>query len=300
MTLGVSVALLAVVTAITCALPGTFLVLRHQSMLVDAMSHAVLPGIVIGALISGSTHSPIMIVVAAILGMIVVIGAEKLRNTGLITGDANQGLIFPALFAVGVILLSTVLSSVHICQDTVLTGDLNLLALDHEHVLMGGLDFGPQTVWILLAVTLVNAAYIWLCYRPLKLATFDSMLAQTMGFPVRTIEFGLMLLVSVTVVAAFNTAGAILVVAFMVVPPATALLLSRTLPQLLVINLVIAVVGALIGFYIARVLDLATSPMLAVVDGLIFLAVFVGTRLWGRHKGRSALNSLKPLEPVSA
>lgn len=293
MTLAASVAFLAVITAITCALPGTFLVLRHQSMLVDAMSHAVLPGIVIGALISESTHSPIMIVVAALMGLVVVIGAEKLRNTGLVTGDANQGLIFPALFAVGVILLSTVLAHVHICQDTVLTGDLNLMALDHHHILLGGYDFGPETAWQLLAVTAINALYIFLAYRPLKLATFDPLLAKTMGFPVRAVEYGLMVLVSVTVVVSFNTAGAILVVAFMVVPPATALLVARSLPGMITWSLVIAAGSALLGFQIAFVYDLATSPMLAVVDGLVFLLVFVGVRLWNRHKNRAALATLK-------
>ena len=148
----VSVALLAVVTALTCSLPGTFLVLRHQAMLIDAMSHAVLPGIVVGALLSGSTHSPLMIVFASAMGMLVVVGAEKLRNTGLIAGDANQGLIFPVLLAVGIILLSTVLQNVHICEDTVLTGDINLMALEPEHIIAGSLDFGPRTMWMMLGV----------------------------------------------------------------------------------------------------------------------------------------------------
>ncbi|MDO5729176.1 MAG: metal ABC transporter permease [Actinomycetaceae bacterium] len=295
-----AVALLAVVTAITCALPGVFVVLRHQSMLVDAMSHAVLPGIVIGALISGTTHSPIMIVAAALMGLLVVIGAEKLRNTGLITGDANQGLIFPALFAIGVLLLSTVLKSVHICQDTVLTGDLNLMALEPERIIRGTLDFGPRTMWYLLAVFAINALYIALTYRVLKLAAFDPMLAKTMGFPVRAVEYGLMLLVSVTVVVAFETAGAILVIALMIVPPATALLLSRTLPQMIAFTLVIAAASALTGFYVALYFDLATSAMMAVVDGLIFLIVFVTTRWWGRQRGRSAMRTLSAQMEVRA
>ena len=287
-----AVALLAVITAVTCALPGTFLVLRHQSMLVDAMSHAVLPGIVIGALISGQTSSPIMIVIAAAMGMVVVLGAEKLRNTGLITGDANQGLIFPALFAIGVILLSTVLKSVHICQDTVLTGDINLMALEPERLISMGFDFGPRTMWALLGVFALNAAYIWWAYRPLKLATFDPLLARSMGFPVRAVEYGLMLLVSITVVVAFQTAGAILVVALMVVPPATALLLARSLPQMIALNMLFAVGAALLGFWVAFQFDLATSSMMAVVDGLVFVAVLVATRWWSRYQGYRALRRL--------
>lgn len=288
-----SVALLAIVTALACALPGTFLVLRRQSMLVDAMSHAVLPGIVVGALISGKTSSPIMIFIAAGMGMLVVLGAEKLRNTGLIAGDANQGLIFPALFALGVILLSTVLKSVHICQDTVLTGDINLMALEPEHFIRWGFDFGPRTMWALLIVLSLNSAYIRWAYRPLKLATFDPLLARSMGFPVRAVEYGLMLLVSITVVVAFQTAGAILVVALMVVPPATALLVARSLPQMIAINMVVAVVSALLGFLTAYQFDLATSAMMAVVDGVVFVVVLVATRWWSRYQGYRALRRLE-------
>lgn len=285
----VSVAVLAVVTAITCALPGTFLVLRHQAMLIDAMSHAVLPGIVIGAILSGSTHSPLMIFFASAMGMLVVIGAEKLRNTGLIAGDANQGLIFPVLFAVGIILLSTVLQNVHICEDTVLTGDINLMALESEHIITEGIDFGPRTMWVMLGVLALDALYIMLTFRVLKLATFDPLLARTMGFPVRLVEYGLMLLVSMTVVVAFDTAGAILVVALMVVPPATALLVARTLPQMIALSMGISVVTALAGFAIALEFDLATSAMMAVVDGLAFLVVFVATKRLARLRGKRAL-----------
>lgn len=288
----VSVALLAVVTALTCSLPGTFLVLRHQAMLIDAMSHAVLPGIVVGALLSGSTHSPLMVVFASAMGMLVVVGAEKLRNTGLIAGDANQGLIFPVLLAVGIILLSTVLQNVHICEDTVLTGDINLMALEPEHIIAGSLDFGPRTMWMMLGVFALNSLYIGVTFRVLKLATFDPLLARTMGFPVRLVEYGLMLLVSMTVVVAFDTAGAILVVALMVVPPATALLVARTLPQMILLSMGIAVGTALVGFWIALEFDLATSAMMAVVDGVVFLVVFVATKRWARFKGRQALHRL--------
>lgn len=279
-----AVIVLSVVTAVTCALPGVFLVLRHQSMLVDAMSHAVLPGIVVGALISGKTSSPVMVAAAALMGMVVVVGAEKLRRTGLISGDANQGLIFPLLFALGVVLLSTVLKHVHICQDTVLTGDLNLMALTPERWIYESLDFGPRTAWYLGVVFIMNAAYLAFTYRILKLATFDPQLARTMGFPVGAVENGLMMLVSVTVVVAFETAGAILVVAFMIVPAATALLLSRTLPQMIGFTLGIAAVSALIGFAVAYRFDLATSSMMAVVDGLLFLTVFVFLRRWQRGR----------------
>lgn len=268
-----AVALLAIVTAVTCAIPGTFLVLRRVSMLADAMSHAVLPGIVLGAILSGTTHSPLMLAMAALMGLIVVAGAEYLRNTGMVNGDANQALIFPMLFAVGVILLSTTLSEVHICQDTVLTGDLNLMALEPERLVMGDWDLGPKSMWMLLGVCVINVAYIVWAYPVLKVSTFDPIFARSLGMPVRAVTTGLMFLVALTIVVAFNTAGAILVVALLIVPPATALLITRSLPQMLVVSALIAAASALLGFWVAYVFDLATSAMMSVIDGLVFLLV---------------------------
>ncbi|MBV7363370.1 metal ABC transporter permease [Actinomycetaceae bacterium TAE3-ERU4] len=278
MSLFAGVIMLAIMCSMSCALPGTFLVLKHQSMLVDAMSHAVLPGIVIGAILSGSTHSFLMSVLAAGMGIVVVLAANWLRNTGLIAGDANQGLIFPFLFAVGVLLLSTVLSSVHICEDTVLTGDMNLNALPTEHVLVGHLSFGPHAFWQMLIVFVINVAFVGVFYRVLKLSIFDPCLAKSMGFPIHRVNWILMFLVSLTVVAAFDTAGAILVVALVIVPPATALLFAKTLPQMIIWTQVIAVFAALSGFFIAYHLDLPTSSMMAVVDGGVFLIVFLARR----------------------
>ena len=279
MSLFAGVIMLAIMCSMTCALPGTFLVIKHQSMLVDAMSHAVLPGIVIGAIITGTTHSFVMAVLAAAMGIVVVIGANWLRGTGLIAGDANQGLIFPFLFALGVLLLSTVLSTVHVCEDTVLTGDMNLNALPGEHVLWGHLSFGPHSFWKLLIVFIINVVFVSVFYRVLKLSTFDPLLAQSMGFPSKRVEWGLMFLVSLTIVVAFDTAGAILVVALVIVPPATALLFSKTLPQTIIWAQIIAVSSALAGFFIAYHLDLPTSAMMAVIDGLVFLTVLSVLRI---------------------
>ncbi|WP_366180819.1 metal ABC transporter permease [Actinomyces timonensis] len=275
----VSVAVLAVTTALTCALPGTLLVLRRQAMLVEAMSHAVLPGIVIGAIISGSTRSPLMVVAASLMGLLVVLGAERLRASGLVTGDADQGLVFPALFAIGVLLLSTTLSQVHISEDTVLTGDLNLMALTPEHILVadGGIDLGPRMMWRLAGVFAITAAYIALCYPTLKISTFDPVSARTLGLPVRRTDLGLMTLVALTVVVAFDAAGAILVVALMTIPPATALLVSRSLFGAILMSLGIAAASALLGFWVALRWDLATSSTMAVVDALVFLAVLGAT-----------------------
>lgn len=281
-----SILLLAVVTALTCSLPGIFLVLRHQSMLVDAMSHAVLPGIAIGAVMSGSTHSPVMVVVAAAMGLLVVVGAAWLARTGLVTGDANQGLIFPVLFAIGVLMLSTVLSNVDIDPHTVLAGNINLQALSVNHVVWGTVDYGPITMWKELGVLVLSAVCLFVMRRVLAISTFDPQLAQTMGLPVRTVEVVLMTLIALTVVVAFDAVGSILVVALMVAPPATALLVVKTLRQMVAVTMVTATLVALVGFALAYVWDLATSSMMAAVSGVVFLAVLATTRVavWIRQR----------------
>ncbi|MDR6939130.1 metal ABC transporter permease [Arcanobacterium hippocoleae] len=280
--------LLAVTTSVTCALPGTFLVLRRQSMLVDAMSHAVLPGIVIGALLAGSTYSPIMVLLAAAFGLVVVLGANYLQSTGLLPEDASQGVIFPLLFSVGVILLSTVLAHVHICEDTVLSGDLNLLALDTERLIIGTLDLGPRAMWMLLLILLINAIFLGLTYKVMQLSTFDRESAQAIGFPIRVVETGFMILVALTIVVAFSTAGAILVIALMVTPAATAVLLTNSLPRVIALTIVISMITAIIGFSFAWHFNLATAAMMAFTDGILFLLVLFIDRIWLNRRYRNA------------
>ena len=282
-----SVVLLCVITACVCAFPGSLLVIRKQSMLVEAMSHAVLPGIVIGVLVSRRTNSVWMIFFASLMGLIVVIGAEKFRQTGLITSDSSQGILFPFLFSVGIILLSTVLSSVHVCEDTVLTGDINLMALQTEHLILNGIDYGPRTMWHLLAVLALDAIYVTVFWRVLKLATFDPTLARTMGFPVNAVNLGLMTLVSLTVVVAFSVAGAILVVALMIVPPAAAAVFAHRFSSLMIMSQVFAIASALIGFLTATVFTLSTAPMMAFVNGILFLVVLIIHNL-RRHRRKFA------------
>lgn len=274
--------LLAVVTALACALPGTFVVLRRTSMLVDAISHAVLPGIVVGYLFTHDLDSPWLIVGAALAGLVVVLGSEWLSRTGLLTGDAPQGLIFPALFSVGVILITLNFANVHLDTHAVLVGDLNLAAF--HQLIVGGVSIGPSYLYVMLTVLIVNVAFLAAFYPKLKVTTFDDQFARALGMRTGLLNTAFMFLVSVTVTAAFYAAGAILVVALMIVPPATAYLLSRRLPVMLALTVAIAGLGALAGFWIAYVLDAATSAGMAVFSGLAFIAAFAGTRLARRRR----------------
>ena len=265
--------LLACATAVACGLPGVFVVLRKNSMLVDAISHAVLPGIVVGYAITKNLDSPLVVLGAALAGLIVVLGSEYLAETGLVVGDAPQGLVFPALFSAGVIMVTLNFSNVHLDVHAVLVGDFNLVAFNQLTV--GGYALGPFYLYVMLAVILINAIFIGAFYRPLMVTTFDSEFARTLGLRSRLVNFSFMFLVSMTVTAAFNAAGAILVIALVVIPPATARLLTQSLPAMIGVTVVISATGAFVGFWIAYQLDAATSAGMAVFYGMLFFIIMV-------------------------
>ena len=275
MTFVLWVMLLAIVTAVTCALPGIWLVLRKQSMLTDAISHPVLPGIVIAAVATGTIQSPWSIVGAAVMGTVVVLGAELLESTGLVSGDGPQGLVFPALFSIGVLLLSTRFNGVQITESAVLVGDLNLAAF--LPLKIGTTMLGPQYLWVMAGVLALNIAYLTVLHTRLKLIAFDPELAHTMGIPVKRLGHLTMLVVSVTITAAFNAAGAVLVMALMIVPAAIAQLLSHSISGMYIITIVVTIICSVAGFWAAYILDASTSSGLAFFYGIIYLAVVAGT-----------------------
>ena len=286
--------LLAVVTALACALPGVFIVLRKNSMLVDAISHAILPGIVVGYFFTRNLDSPLLILGAALSGLLVVLGSEWLSRTGLLTGDAPQGLIFPALFSAGVILVTLNFANVHLDVHAVLVGDLNLAAF--EHLQLGGVSIGPGYLYVMLAVLGVNVLVITALYSQLKVMTFDTAFAAAIGVRTRILGTAFMFLVSVTVTAAFHAVGAILVIALVVAPAATALLITQRLGSMIALTLAFAAGGALAGFGIAYVLDAATSAGMAVLYGVLFISVFICSR-WRQRVHRRRRSAVS--EPVA-
>lgn len=266
----IGAALLAIVTALACALPGVFVVLRRESMLVDAISHAVLPGIVLGYAFTHDLRSPWLVAGAAAAGLLVVLGADWLRRTGLIAGDAPIGLVFPALFALGVILVSSNFAQVHLDTHAVLVGDLNLAALGSLEI--GGVAIGPRYLYLMAAILALNILVLGLVLPALTAATFDPAHARSVGIPVAAVTSVLMILVALTVTAAFHAAGAVLVLALIVAPAATAQLLTRRLGPMIALTAAVAVGVAGGGFWVAYLLDLPTSAAMAVGYGLVFLA----------------------------
>lgn len=292
----VGVMLLAVVTAVCCALPGVFVLLRKSSMLVDAISHAVLPGIVLGYALTHDLRSPLLVVGAAATGLVVVLGSEYLARTGLLAGDAPQGLVFPALFSIGVIMVSADFAHVHLDVHAVLVGDLNLAAFDQ--LVVAGVPVGPSYLYVMLAVLLVNVIFLVVFWRSLVVSTFDRAFAVATGVRAGLLHVALMFVVALTVTAAFHAAGAVLVIAVMITPAATARLLTARLRAMVALAVVVAVTGAIAGFWIAYVLDAATSAGMAVCYGLIFVTVLAVQRIRARRHG--AVLAAPACEPTGA
>ena len=280
--------LVAMLTAAACALPGAFLVLRRMSLVSDAISHAVLPGIVVGFFLTENLQHPLLLVLAGASGLLTVYLIELLEKTGRLREDTAIGLVFPALFSVGVLLIARFAGQVHLDTDAVLLGELAFVPFDR--LIWRGIDLGPRALWTMAGLLLINALLIWLLYKELVLATFDAASAAVLGFRPVLLHFLLMGIVAVTVVAAFHAVGAILVIALMIGPPAAALLLARRMPTYLLGSLLFGVLSAVPGYGMARLLDVSIAGSMATMVGVLFCLVWLlapETGLlarWRRHR----------------
>jgi manganese/zinc/iron transport system permease protein len=264
---------IAVVTAVGCALLGSFLLLRGMAMMSDAISHAILPGIVIAFLVVESLSSPWLLIAAAATGVVTVVLVELLHRSGRVRADAAIGLVFPAMFSLGIILITRVVGNVHLDTDVVLLGELAFAPFDR--LVVGGHDLGPRHLYLMGAVAAINLGFVVAFYKELKLATFDPGLAATLGFAPAAIHYALMLLVSITAVGAFDAVGLILVVALMIAPPAAAYLLTGRLARLLWLAALLGAAAAAAGLALALKLDGSIAGAMATCAGLIFAAVYL-------------------------
>jgi manganese/zinc/iron transport system permease protein len=265
--------LIAVIVAVACALPGVFLVLRRMAMMSDAISHTVLLGIVIAFFITKSLTSPLLLIGAALMGVITVSLVELLNRTGLVREDAAIGLVFPAIFSIAVIIISRFAGDVHIDTDAVLLGELAFAPFNRLRLF--GLDFGPEALYLTGGILLLNLIFIILFYKELKLATFDPALAAALGFAPVILHYALMTLVSLTAVGAFDAVGSVLVVAFMIAPPASAYLLTDRLSRMLIYSALIGIFSALSGYWLAYFLDASIAGSMATMTGASFLIVYL-------------------------
>jgi len=264
---------IAAVTAVGCALVGTFLMLRRMAMMSDAISHAILLGIVLAFFVVEDVASPWLILAAAITGLATVVLVELLHGTGLVKEDAAIGLVFPALFSIGIVLIARYAGNVHLDTDAVLLGELAFAPFDR--LVVGGRDIGPRHLYLMAILTTINLVLILVFFKELKLATFDPGLAAALGFSPALIHYGLMVLVSTTAVGAFDAVGLILVVALMIGPAAAAYLLTDQLGRLLGLASLFGVIAAAVGLGLAYWLDASIAGCMATAIGLLFGLVFL-------------------------
>jgi manganese/zinc/iron transport system permease protein len=273
MNIALEIQLVALVVAIACALPGTFLVLRRMALMSDAISHTVLLGIVLVFFVTRDIASPLLLFGAAGMGVATVALVELLRRTRLVREDASIGLVFPALFSIAIILITRYAGNVHLDVDAVLLGEIAFVPFRRLEV--AGVDLGPRTFYVMGGVLLLNAGFIALLYKELKLSTFDPALAAALGFSPLLLHYAFMTMVSITAVGAFDAVGSILVVALMIAPPATAYLLTDRLPLMLLLSVLAAAAAAVLGFWSAWYVDASIAGSMATAAGLLFTLAFL-------------------------
>ncbi len=264
-----------VLCAVSAALLGNFLVLRKMSMLGDAVSHTVLPGLAIAFLIGNSRSSVPMFIGAVIAGILTAFLTEWIHRIGKVDEGASMGVVFTSLFALGLILIVQAADYVELDASCVLYGAIELTPLDAVSV--GGLMI-PRAVVILGSVCLLNMLCVFLFYKELTLTSFDPALSNSLGISSGVMHYLLMVLVAVTAVASFESVGSILVVAMFIVPPATAYLLCRRLSKMILVSVILAALGAVLGHLSAVYVpswfgfqSTSTAGMMSVMVGLFFL-----------------------------
>ncbi|WIV18620.1 metal ABC transporter permease [Paenibacillus polygoni] len=274
---GFWIILTAILVSSACALLGTFLVLRKMAMVGDAISHAVLPGIAIAFLISGR-ESLWILAGATAFGLIAVFLIQMLQGGGL-SSDASIGIVFTALFAAGVILISLNAQNIDLDLDHVLFGEIAYVQWDQ--LALGGVDVGPRAVWMLGITLFVIMVLLTLFYKQFKICSFDPALAAASGIPVALFHYLLMGMVSMTSVASFDSVGAILVVGMLIVPAATAYLLTDRLGIMLTYSVLIGAASSVAGYYMAFLLDASIAGCMVASAGGLFVLAFLFSPLHG-------------------
>lgn len=284
--------LTASIVAINAALLGCFLLLRKMSMVGDAISHAVLPGIVVAYYLSGDKTSILLLIGATLTGVLTSYLITFLSKKARIQGDASIGITYTLLFAVGMIMISTWLKgNVDIDMECVLYGDVALINLD-KIIIDGNLYIGPRAFYVeIIAFAIIIVSLLW-GYKGFKILSFNEDYAQSLGIRTGRWHYFLMTLVSLTTVVAFEVVGAILVVGFLIVPPATAQLLTNRLPFMLIVAALLGIVSAIGGYYAAVWLNVSITGAMIVVSGLIFSLAFIYVRFRERLGNKSVTEHL--------
>jgi manganese/zinc/iron transport system permease protein len=267
---------IAALCGVSCGTLGCFLVLRRMAMLGDAISHAVLPGIAVGFLLSGTRNLVPMLIGAGATGILTAFATAALERHGRVAADAALGVVFSVLFALGVLLVTWSAASVDLDPGCVLYGLLEFAPFDT--VTVAGLAV-PRTFVGLAAITILDLALLAVFWKELKLVSFDAAFATAAGFSASLIHYAFIALVAATTVASFEAVGSILVVAMLIGPGATAHLLTDRLHRMVAISAAVVIAAAVLGYVLAVVWNTSVAGMVSVVLGAQFaLAALLAPR----------------------
>ena len=276
--------LLAVLSALACGLLGNYLVLRRQSLMGDAISHAVLPGLV-GAFLITQTRAPhVMFIGAAVSALLTVALTELIKRLGRVEPGAAMGVVFSVLFALGVYMLeSGSASNIDLDADCVLHGNLQFFAWigapDTWEALFssGTLQDIPRQVWSLLITNVAVVIFVVLFFKELRITSFDPGIASVQGIHAGVMNMALMSFVAIAAVASFEAVGSILVIAMLICPAATARLLTDRLGSQVIVSGVVALLSAVLGYWIASVMNVNAAGMISVASGVLLVLAIVGS-----------------------
>ncbi|MDX2264413.1 MAG: metal ABC transporter permease [Hyphomicrobiales bacterium] len=289
---------MAALAAIACALPGNFLLLRGQSLVGDAVSHVVLPGVVIGFLISGGASAVWIMAGAAMAAVIAAAAFEAVRRAARVEAGAAMGVVFTAMFALGVLLLEqSNARSVHLDVEHALYGNLEShiwLAAENWAALARAETWRamPAEAATLAGVAAALSLLVALFFKELRLVSFDPDFARSTGMPTGVVQFAVVLASALAAVAAFSAVGSILVIAMFVCPPAAARLMTDDLARQVWLSAGVGAASAVIGFLAAGHAPLwlgfqstvSAAGMIAVVSGLFVL----GAAMFGARRASRA------------
>jgi manganese/zinc/iron transport system permease protein len=268
------IALMGFLVATACGLVGNFLVLRRMALVGDAISHSVLPGIAIAFLLSGTRQSWVMFLGALAAGVVTTLLIETIYRRTRVKQDAAIGIVFSTLFAVGVILISLFASRIDLDADCVLYGEIALVPLVPK-VTIGSLAIAPEPVFVMGVVTVLVVIVIGAFYKELLVSSFDAGLAASLGIRPSLVHYGLMCGLSAVVVSAFQSVGAILVIAMLILPGATAYLLTHRLPTMMVLSVVHAAASTLFGMHLGLWLECPQAAARVVAGGILFIFAWI-------------------------
>jgi manganese/zinc/iron transport system permease protein len=260
--------------AAACGLVGNYLMLRRMALVGDAISHSVLPGIAIAFLATQVRSTWTMFTGALLAGVVTTVIIEVIHKKSRVKQDAAIGIAFTSLFAIGVILISLFADKVDLDAECVLYGEIAFVPLE-DFVKLGSLTLGPVSVVRMGIVALITLALVLVFYKELLVSSFDPGLASSLGVNATVVHYALMGWLSVVVVSAFEAVGAILVVAMLILPGATASLLSQSLPRVQFLTVIHAALSAALGIHLATWLECSTAGAMVVMASVLFTLAWI-------------------------